>query len=340
MIRRTWQVCVQLVHQQGSLKRRHLSSEAPAAFLRKMVPLEGSQGKGNLRALQYNVLAPEFGFGKYTEYCPLEAMDWAFRSQLLMQEVRHYNPDVLFMQEVEDFDNNFQEQFGKLGYVGKFKSTTDTSNKVGVAVMYREQRFEPLEELEIEFNDLSDDFSWEKDNVATAVLLRQKSDGAKLCLATAHIFWNPRRPDIKMMQSHYLCEKIEAFLKADTPAFNEIPLLLAGDFNSKPSSQVYQFLSEGFIERPEGLATKPRLDHNLSLASAFVSVGEPATNFTMDFQGCLDYIWHTRHFQPTSLIEAVQAGNKDLFSEIRFLPNKRLPSDHTCLVADFAMTSK
>ena len=112
---------------------------------------------------------------------------------------------------------NFKEQFGELGYVGKFKSTTDRSNKVGVAVMYREDRFEPLEELEIEFNDITQDFTWQKDNVATAVLLRQKSDGAKLCLGTAHIFWSPRRPDIKMMQSHFLCEKIEAFLKADTP---------------------------------------------------------------------------------------------------------------------------
>lgn len=57
----------------------------------------------------------------------------------------------------------------------------------------------------------------------------------------------------------------------------------------------------------------------------------------MDFQGCLDYIWHSRHLQPTSLLEAVRAVDKDLFSDIRFLPNRRLPSDHTCLVADFAM---
>ena len=50
----------------------------------------------------------------------------------------------------------------------------------------REDRFD----LEIEFNDVTQDFTWQKDNVATAVLLRQKSDGAKLCLGAAHIFWS------------------------------------------------------------------------------------------------------------------------------------------------------
>jgi len=308
-------------------------------FLRKMVPIDGEEGPADLRAMQYNVLAPEFAFGKYTEYCPRDALAWEYRSKQLLTEVAHYNPDLLFMQEVENYDVNFREQFGELGYEGKFKSTTDRSNKVGVAVLYKRDRFEQTDELNIEFNDITNDFTWQKDNVATALLLRQRADGRALCASTAHIFWNPRRLDIKMKQSHFLCEKLEAFMRTHAPVISELPLLLAGDFNSKPSSEVYKFLKEGFIERPEGCLYTPRLDHNLKLASAFTSAGEPASNFTMDFQGCLDYIWHTGHFQPTALIDAVNPVDKDLFSEIRYLPNRLLPSDHTCLVTDFSWAS-
>lgn len=55
-------------------------------------------------------------------------------------------------------------------------------------------------------------------------------------LANTHLFWNPKYEKIKLNQAKLLCKKIEEF------NILHIPVIISGDFNSMPNSDVYKFI--------------------------------------------------------------------------------------------------
>jgi len=229
-----------------------------------------------------------------------------------------------------------------------------------------------------------------KDNIAIALLLQLKqpqnssnTTGAhRVLFSNTHIHWDPLAPDVKLMQTQLLVEELMkinnkykrerknqsrksgALMDEGKLDEDSVPVVIAGDFNSMPDSQVYQFLLKGSLEptspsiststtngldsssspqTPNIYSTDPReressgfkgLNHNLSLASSYGSspIGEPPfTNYTSDFYGVLDYIWYTTPtLKVTGLLEHV--NKSELFSPF---PNPHFPSDHIPLLAEF-----
>ena len=174
-----------------------------------------------------------------------------------------------------------------------------------------------------------------------------------LVFVNTHVHWDPEFSDVKLMQVQMLMEQLEAWIDEysnpngnleDISPSQRIPLILGGDFNSKPDSGVYQFLIDGFLpgDHPEFLGytygdyTDSGLKHSLNLISANATLaGEPQfTNYTVDFNGCLDYIWYAHH---NLSVERVLNGvdERIVHSYNGALPNPHMPSDHIPLVADF-----
>lgn len=92
----------------------------------------------------------------------------------------------------------------------------------------------------------------------------------------------------------------------------QVPLVIAGDFNSLPGSDPHSLLANGGLqpaEDPTGLLAQLPLRHAFPLRSAMATVGAhvnasaeshelqkmepPYTNFTAHFVGTLDYVWYT-----------------------------------------------
>ena len=72
----------------------------------------------------------------------------------------------------------------------------------------------------------------------------------QICVATTHLLWNSKRGDVKLAQLIVLlCEidkiAFKGFLKDNKPDY--YPIILAGDFNSLPQSDLYRFISRGYI---------------------------------------------------------------------------------------------
>ncbi|CAE8589614.1 unnamed protein product, partial [Polarella glacialis] len=72
------------------------------------------------------------------------------------------------------------------------------------------------------------------------------------CVATSHLYWDPRYPDLKLLQAYLLAQELERFA-------GELPLVLAGDLNSTPLadgrssgegelSGVYSLLMRGVVD--------------------------------------------------------------------------------------------
>lgn len=94
----------------------------------------------------------------------------------------------------------------------------------------------------------------DRDNVGLVLLLQPRhlcKATAAVCVANTHLLYNPRRGDIKLAQLAMLLAEITSVAFRKEGCF--CPLVLCGDFNSVPSSPLYNFLREGKLNY-EGLA--------------------------------------------------------------------------------------
>lgn len=120
-----------------------------------------------------------------------------------------------------------------------------------------------------------------------------------------------------------------------------MPVIFCGDLNSTPDSAVYSIIKNGVVQKADLAARKfPLIDWQQpfrTLKSSYEGTGEPVSNITENFTGCLDYIWYdssnmivTKVLQnPTQ--DPVCASN---IKEYGFLPSPTHPSDHIPLMAE------
>jgi CCR4-NOT transcription complex subunit 6 len=184
-----------------------------------------------------------------------------------------------------------------------------------------------------------------KDNVAQVVVLERTGKGppAMLCVANTHMHWNPEYADVKLWQTHTLIKELEEFVLR-----RGWPLVLCGDFNSEPDSSVYQLLTRRRVS-PDHVDLSPAADpqallppvsalqHRILLQSAYASLcgGEPTTNVTKDFKGCLDYVFYTSDTM-------VPIACQEIADDPTLQPTPQHSSDHSAHCVDlilFAMGS-
>lgn len=174
-----------------------------------------------------------------------------------------------------------------------------------------------------------------KDNIAVVLLLEHRVTGARLIVANAHIHWDHDFRDVKLVQVAMLLDELDHIaerfarlpprfdLAVQAPSYKEgggskIPTIISGDFNSVPDSGVYEFLSKGKVEAKHedfgeyiyGKYTTEGLTHQLNLKSSYNAIDElPFTNYTPNFKGVIDYIWHTSNtLNVTGLLGEVDPG--------------------------------
>jgi len=321
---------------------------------REFVQVDNNSTAGSKQCFQfslmtYNVLAEAYWKDDSSSSNPhhtLEAGTSPCRGENIAREIKHYKPDVLCMQEVDTYDSFYSEKLSNLGYEGLFLKRKGRKPD-GCAVFYLTSKFTLMDFKEVDLDAVShsqhpiiraDPGRFRKNCVALICHLKS-TDNHSICVATSHIFWDPRFEDVKLMQTRAVLSAAEKFKKKVEPlAGCNVPLIIAGDFNSLPDSDVIQFVKEGCLQNATPRQKKAKFDfkHGLQLASAYDPLGNPNTNFTQNFTGCLDWIFYS-----TCSLAVVEVLNFDeenpLFSEYqRVLPNPWLSSDHIALMAKFA----
>nr|XP_029122984.1 carbon catabolite repressor protein 4 homolog 4 [Elaeis guineensis] len=151
-----------------------------------------------------------------------------------------------------------------------------------------------------------------------------------IVVANTHIYWDPNWADVKLAQVKYLRRRVSQFKEIVSNKFCSTPsVIIAGDFNSTPGDEVYQYLvsANSDSEAPA-----------IQLCSLYATNGgePPFTNCTPDFTGTLDYIFLSDpgYLKPVSLLEVPGPQSADI---IGGLPNHYHPSDHLPIGADFVV---
>ncbi len=109
--------------------------------------------------------------------------------------------------------------------------------------------------------------------------------------------------------------------------------ILAGDFNSKPDSDVYKFITTNsmpLIPTSNVYYKVPMFTHITPLYSAYGHNEPIYTNRSgaSDFNGCIDYIFATKNFKLQQKLKLNQNHNNPL-------PDEKEPSDHLPIGAIF-----
>lgn len=343
------------------------------------IPGAGSSANGQhrFRVLSYNILAEVYATRHVYPYCDPWSLYWPYRRSIILAEIAEAQGDLVCLQEVQAdyYEHDILPRLTELGYDGIFKQKTRESmgqhGKVdGCAVFWRRNKFIMLQNYAIEFNECARHTAAQlgvdeteqsriinrlsRDNVAQVVVFEvlprvsrssrhSAPNSNHLCVVNTHLYANHTRPDVKLWQSYTLMKELEQFV-----VHQELALLICGDFNSEPSSSVYQFLSEGTVDRNhEDLAVDPmkvlpdsdNIIHSVDLSSVMVTAfgSEPEfTNYTKSFKGTLDYIWYTPgRLRVLAVTNIPQEG--DITEHGEALPSVTYPSDHIMLSADMCL---
>ncbi|XP_064100552.1 uncharacterized protein LOC135211225 isoform X1 [Macrobrachium nipponense] len=195
-----------------------------------------------------------------------------------------------------------------------------------------------------------------------------------ILVCTAHIHWDPEFRDVKLIQTIMLMSEIRQIITQIVEEFqhrtrsgrkldpNAIQLLLCGDLNSLPESGVVEFLTKGNVsmdhEDFKGFGYKTCLQkiamanaanpplvntnsniytHSFRLSAAYDFSIMAYTNYTYDFKGIIDYIFHNS--ETMTALGVLGPIDPEWFRENKVMgcPHPHIPSDHFPLLVQLEM---
>ncbi|XP_023685290.1 nocturnin-like isoform X1 [Paramormyrops kingsleyae] len=279
----------------------------------------------SIRVMQWNILAQALGEGKDSFVrCPPDALIWAERKYLILEEILTYRPDIVCLQEVDHYFDTFQPVLGRLGYHCTFQpkprspclDVEHNNGPDGCSLFVRRDRFELAGSVGLQLAASALDTN----QVAIMQTLRCRATGRRLCVAVTHLKACCGWERLRSAQGAHLLQALE-----ETAQGTSVPLLVCGDFNAEPCEDVYRrFATSGL-----------NLDSACKLLSADGQTEPPYTTWKIRPSGevchTLDYIWYSRH---ALRVDSVL----DLPTEAQIGPNRlpsySYPSDHLSLVCD------
>ncbi|KAM8819280.1 protein angel homolog 2 isoform 4-T4 [Rhynchonycteris naso] len=217
---------------------------------------EDSENKFDFSVMSYNILSQNLleDNSHLYRHCQRPVLHWSFRFPNILKEIKHFDADVLCLQEVQEdhYGTEIRPSLESLGYHCEYKIRTGRKPD-GCAICFKHSKFSLLSVNPVEFYR-PDVPLLDRDNVGLVLLLQPKiPSGASpaICVANTHLLYNPRRGDIKLTQLAMLLAEISSVAHQKDGSF--CPIVMCGDFNSVPGSPLYSFIKEGKLNY-EGLA--------------------------------------------------------------------------------------
>jgi CCR4-NOT transcription complex subunit 6 len=183
-----------------------------------------------ITVLSYNTLCDSSATQSHYGYAPSRILSWEFRRELILNELRSHNSDIVCLQEVDQGSYNgfFREQLAYNDYKGVFwprgramgMQEDDAKNVDGCATFFKGSKYILLDKQLINFGQTAvrrpdakgqDDIYnrlWQKDHIAVVIFLENRQTGARFIVVNAHLYWDPAFKDVKLIQTAILMEEL------------------------------------------------------------------------------------------------------------------------------------
>ncbi|KAG5870482.1 hypothetical protein JTB14_001676 [Gonioctena quinquepunctata] len=201
--------------------------------------------------MSYNVLAqdlleqhPYLYRDHNTEY-----LMWETRWNNLIKEISKFSPDILCLQEVQE--SHLEEYYSlleALGYKGIYKKRTGGQSD-GCAIYYKADNVSLVQHTLVKYFQPTVSLL-NRDNIGIlAKFVPKLHPTREFVVATTHLLYNPRRNDVRMAQMQLLLTEIEKMsYRVVEEESSYLPVLITGDLNTPPRSDLYEFLTNGEIK--------------------------------------------------------------------------------------------
>lgn len=345
-------------------KNRIGSLEPPVP--RSYIPV--SQANPNLPKLKvcsYNLLADNVAFRIIT-HTPYKYLHFKYRSARIIQEIDHFRPDILCLQEVDHFKDFYRPELEKIGY-SAYLNKRKRCCRHGAAIGFLKARFSLLELGNVDFNDVDPNDSFYRTNSAALIcLLKDNRTGTLVIVSSVHTWF--MNQTVIYAQVAFLLYKIEHFVskhKGQYPGLDiqTTPIIIGGDFNASPQREPIRYMRNlAPVRENNNDANDQRMQriwsifpNNFKLRSAYESYKSFAPNqgqdsgdqhpdytlvktfFKRKLAAYLDYLWYN-----PSAVEVL--GLLEIPSEEEIarngepgMPNSLFSSDHLRVEAEFGL---
>ncbi|KJE94335.1 hypothetical protein CAOG_04994 [Capsaspora owczarzaki ATCC 30864] len=223
-----------------------------------------SHAHNKFKVMSYNILANQhFRNNSYLyRWTPSAARAWSYRRANLVAEITALQPDILCLQELDSY-HDLPETLRHLGYSGRYFKKTGGEATDACAIFVKSDRF-AINRVHNVQNFIEGSRVLTSHNIGMLAVVTMQLPTApwirKMIVATTHLHFNPKRGEIKLLQLMKLfaeIRRVRAELTAQLQAsyqsrrihhpVSPIPVVLAGDFNLTPDSDLYRFIETGEI---------------------------------------------------------------------------------------------
>lgn len=229
--------------------------ETPEALrfkTRPFVQISESSGGFPVKIMTYNVLAQALIRRKLFPTSG-NALKWTTRSQVLLKEMQHYNPDILCVQELDfiQYNSFWKQELQKMGYNSKYHRAGSKNH--GICIFFKEEKFVFKHQAFIDYDKTETGDILPRtitQNVGLFACLEfSPSVTAKygiskngIIIGTTHLFWHPFGTYERTRQTYIVLLKCKEFLHTMNVLKENDKgwyTMFAGDFNSQPFDTPY-----------------------------------------------------------------------------------------------------
>jgi CCR4-NOT transcription complex subunit 6 len=198
---------------------------------RPTIPLQDiSASQDKFKIASFNILCDKACTTALYGYTPSSALQWSYRRDMILAQLRATEADILCLQEVDsDTMTEFlAKELACDGYKGvywpkaraKTMSEKDAKLVDGSATFYKHDKYILLEKQVVEMSNIAinrpdmnkahDIFNrvMPRDNIGVVVFLENRMTGSRLIVANTHLHWDPVYSDVKLVQTAILIEQI------------------------------------------------------------------------------------------------------------------------------------
>ena len=199
---------------------------------REIIEVDISEAAETFKVLDYNILCDKYATSSHYGYTPPKVLTWDFRRNLILEEIKKRDADIVCLQEVDtECYNDFRRELAMSNYKGvhwpksRARTMADREARLvdGCAIFYKCQKYIMLDKQLIEFANTAinrPDMKGEhdifnrvmpRDDIAVVTFFENRMTGSRMIVANAHIYWNPVFTDAKMVQVAILMEQTAKF---------------------------------------------------------------------------------------------------------------------------------
>jgi exonuclease III len=263
----------------------------------------------NFRVENYNMLVPHWA---EQEKPSLKALPWNQRKETLSQRMQRCQPDLICLQEVENFDE-IQNCMQRTGYQGCF-AKRNNGEQEGCAIFYNAHKFDIVNSQVEFFNDGTG-------RMVQCLDLQPKDTAQCIHVLNSHAVWDKDSVNRRLSEIRKLQQIAEQ--KSQTGD----PTIVCGDLNTaRNEGNIFfeGFTQSGFIDTLHKAGN--------AWQNTFVEKDSSGNKYFTTY----DYIF-AKNLNLTGA--AVDGDPNDLKADIE-TGSLREPSDHLPMYADFSLAIK